>query len=204
VRASVGKITRLLSRLQAERQERDHALITPAERLRDLIEARRMTSSRDIGFTDRGGGAGAAIDPDAFDTVVTHLLNNAIEASDADTAVAVDLRVEAHGVVVDIVDHGPGMKPEFVRDELFRPLRTTKGEGHGIGAYQAREMLRDAGGDLLVLSKPGAGTTMRLILPAVRPAAVEPAGALPARAEPDRAEPGRAEPNRAEPNRAEA
>ena len=177
VRASVGKITRLLSRLQAERQERDHALITPAERLRDLVDACRMTSRRDIVFADRSGGAGAAIDPDAFDAVATHLLNNAVEASEPGTPVRVDLRVEAHGVVVDIIDHGRGMAPEFVRDELFRPLRSTKGDGHGIGAYQARELLRDAGGDLLVFSRPDAGTTMRIILPSVRPGVAEPASA---------------------------
>ncbi len=69
------------------------------------------------------------------------------------------------------------MPPEFVRDELFRPLRTTKGDGHGIGAFQARELLRDAGGDLLVISKPQVGTTMRLILPSVRPGVAEPASA---------------------------
>jgi signal transduction histidine kinase len=91
--------------------------------------------------------------------------------------VRVDLRIEAHGVVVDIVDLGPGMAPEFVRDELFRPLRSTKGGGHGIGAYQARELLRDAGGDLLVLSRPHAGTTMRIILPSVQPSLAEPASA---------------------------
>ena len=95
VRASVGKITRLLSRLQAERQERDHALTTPAERLRDLIGASREASHREIGFRDDAGGAGAAIDPDAFDAVVTHLLNNAIDASNADTAIEVDLRAGA-------------------------------------------------------------------------------------------------------------
>ena len=39
VRASVGKITRLLVRLQAERQERDHSLITPTDRLGDLVHA---------------------------------------------------------------------------------------------------------------------------------------------------------------------
>jgi putative PEP-CTERM system histidine kinase len=177
VRASVGKITRLLSRLQAERQERDHALITPAERLHDLIDAVRMTSRRDIVVADHAGGAGAAIDPDSFDTVITHLMNNAIEASGAETAIQIDLRVEAPGVVVDIIDHGPGMAAEFVRDELFRPLRTTKDAGHGIGAFQARELLRDAGGDLLVISKPGVGTTMRLILPSVRPGVTEPASA---------------------------
>jgi putative PEP-CTERM system histidine kinase len=175
VRASVSKITRLLSRLQAERQERDHALTTPAERLRDLIEASRQANRREIGFRDDAGGAGAAIDPDAFDAVVTHLLNNAIDASNADTAIEVDLRVEPDAVVVDIIDHGTGMPPEFVRDDLFRPLRTTKDHGHGIGAYQARELMRDAGGDLLVISRPETGTTMRLILPSATPGVAEPA-----------------------------
>lgn len=179
VRASVGKITRLLSRLQAERQERDAGLITPAERLRDLVDMVGMTSRRTVVLRDHGGNAGAAFDPDAFDTVVAHILNNAIDASDPQTAVEIDLRVEAHGVVVDVADKGPGMTAEFVRDELFRPLRTTKGTGHGIGAYQARELLREAGGDLLVISKPNVGTTMRLILPSVRASVAEPTSAEP-------------------------
>jgi putative PEP-CTERM system histidine kinase len=184
VRASVGKITRLLSRLQVERQERDHAMITPAERLRELIDARRTDRSTEIIFSDYSDGAGAAIDPDAFDTVTTHLLNNAAEASLPTIPVRVELRVEALSVVVDIIDLGPGMAPEFVRDELFRPFSTTKGGGHGIGAYQARELLRGAGGDLLVISRPGAGTTMRIILPSVRPGMAEwaPAGAKPVEA----------------------
>nr|WP_294502641.1 XrtA/PEP-CTERM system histidine kinase PrsK [uncultured Rhodopila sp.] len=173
VRASVGKITRLLSRLQADRQERNHALITPSERLRDLTGFYRLTTSRTIVVQDHSEGAGAAIDPDAFDAVVAHLLTNAVEASSG--VIRVDLGVEAAGLIVDIIDEGPGMAPEYVRDELFRPLRTSKAEGHGIGAYQAREMLRAAGGDLLVLSKPGAGTTMRMILPALRPEVVAPA-----------------------------
>jgi signal transduction histidine kinase len=73
--------------------------------------------------------------------------------------------------VIDITDEGPGMSPEFIRDELFRPFSSTKGGGHGIGAFQARELLREAGGDLLVLSRVGSGTTMRLLLPMVTDAA---------------------------------
>jgi putative PEP-CTERM system histidine kinase len=169
VRASVGKITRLLSRLEAERQERDHALVTPAERLRDLVAACRQRHGQEIIVNDDSNGAGAAIDPDAFEAVVTHLLNNAAEASGPGAAIEVNLEVEPHGLVIDIVDRGEGMSPEFVRDELFRPLRSTKDGGHGIGAYQARELLRDAGGDLLVISRPNAGTVMRVILPSVRP-----------------------------------
>ena len=174
VRASVGKITRLLTRLQAERQERNYALIAPSERLKDMVDDRRIAGGATILLDDDDGGAGVAIDPDAFDAVVTHLLNNAIEASPNGAAVTVRVRHEALNMIIDIIDQGQGMPPEFVRDELFRPFASTKGGGHGIGAYQARELLRDAGGDLLVLTRPGSGTTMRLLLPSVRPAVADP------------------------------
>ncbi|HEY3846754.1 MAG TPA: XrtA/PEP-CTERM system histidine kinase PrsK [Acetobacteraceae bacterium] len=167
VRASVAKISRLLTRLQAERQERSHALTTPGERLLQLAEACRMTRSADIVLELDDDSAGAAIHPESFDAVVTHLLNNALDAG-GDAPVVVRMRHEPLSLMLDIVDQGPGMTPEFIRDSLFQPFASTKSGGHGIGAFQARELLRDAGGDLLVLSRPQAGTTMRLLLPAVR------------------------------------
>jgi putative PEP-CTERM system histidine kinase len=180
VRASVGKITRLLARLQADRQERSHALIDPVERLkavigmvlasRDGVEVVGL-SADDVPLANPLGGV--AIDAEAFDAVATHLLNNAIEASPPKAPVRVDARSDALSMVIDISDDGPGMSPEFVRDELFRPFASTKARGHGIGVYQARELLREAGGDLLVLSRPGSGTTMRLLLPIVRVASVD-------------------------------
>jgi putative PEP-CTERM system histidine kinase len=168
VRASVAKITRLLTRLQADRQERSRALIQPLQRLRDIVAATSRIAHTVVELSDDGGSAGVAIDPESFDAVVQHLLNNAIEASEPGGPVRVLLRHEALSVVVDIVDEGRGMTPEFIRDELFRPFASTKGGGHGIGAYQARELLRAAGGDLLVLSRRPGGTTMRLLLPSVR------------------------------------
>jgi putative PEP-CTERM system histidine kinase len=173
VRASVGKITRLLTRLQADRQERSHALIRPSQRLQAVVEGTERIAGTAVTLSDDGGNAGVAIDPEAFDAVVQHLLNNAIEASRGTGPVRVVLRHEALSVVVDIVDDGPGMTPEFIRDELFRPFATTKGGGHGIGAYQARQLLREAGGDLLVLSRRPGGTTMRLLLPSVRVAVAD-------------------------------
>ena len=94
-----------------------------------------------------------------------------------EAGVRIALRHEARRAQIDIVDAGPGMTPEFVRDDLFRPFRTSKPEGSGIGAYQARELVRGAGGDLLVLSRPGAGTTMRLLLPLVEAGARMPLAA---------------------------
>jgi signal transduction histidine kinase len=59
------------------------------------------------------------------------------------------------------------MNETFIRDELFQPFRSTKSGGYGIGAFQTRELIRTAGGDIEVDSEPGAGTTMRIVLPVV-------------------------------------
>ncbi len=170
VRASVAKITRLLTRLQAEQQERSHALIAPGERLRDLVDVCRETHGATVVLDDDEGDLGVAMDPEAFDAVVTHLLNNAIEAAGPDSPVTVAVRHEGLSVMIEITDEGGGMPPEFVRDSLFQPFATTKGGGLGIGAYQARELLRHAGGDLLVRSQIDVGTTMTILLPALRAA----------------------------------
>jgi len=59
------------------------------------------------------------------------------------------------------------MTQEFIAGQLFRPLKTTKRNGFGIGAYQAREIMRDLGGSIDVRSKLGEGTTVSLCLPKV-------------------------------------
>ena len=60
------------------------------------------------------------------------------------------------------------MNETFIRDELFLPFRSTKSGGYGIGAFQTRELIRMAGGDIEVISEPGTGTTMRITLPVIR------------------------------------
>ena len=78
------------------------------------------------------------------------------------------VRHEVGQVVIDIVDRGPGMSEEFVRDQLFKPFGTSKRHGSGIGAFQARELVREGGGDVQAVSRAlGAvtGTTMRVTLP---------------------------------------
>jgi signal transduction histidine kinase len=59
------------------------------------------------------------------------------------------------------------MSPGFIRDELFRPFRSTKKGGYGIGAYESREFVKEIGGRLEVHSEVGRGTTFRIGLPAV-------------------------------------
>ena len=181
IRAAVQKIGALIKRLSVPEGEPGQTVLMPGERLGAIVATMRRLRGALIELSDDGASAGVRMAAPAFDAVVTHLLNNAIEAANAAAAggepepVRILLRHEARRALIDIVDAGPGMTPEFVRDELFRPFRTSKAEGSGIGAYQARELVRGAGGDLVVLSRPGEGTTMRLILPLVEAAARQPA-----------------------------
>ena len=147
-------------------------MVAPIERLRALA----ASGPHKVRVEGEEPAPLAAIAPSRFDTALGHLINNAAEASPPGEPVRVNVRREGQQVVVEVIDRGPGMAPEFIRDELFRPLSTSKRQGSGIGAWQARELLREAGGDLAVLSRPGAGTTMRVLLPASAAAGAVAAG----------------------------
>ncbi len=105
-------------------------------------------------------------DKEAFLGVLNHVVGNAIEAAPGGSEVRVRVGKSEGSVQVTVTDKGPGMTQEFMAGQLFRPLRTTKGGGFGIGAYQAREVMRDLGGSIDVRSKIGEGTTVALSLPA--------------------------------------
>lgn len=159
VRAAAERIARLIQRLRVQEAEPTAAL-DPLSRLRGLTGHRAAAIELIAEETSL-----VAMAPEAFDAAVTHLLDNAMEAAAPGSPVRLRLHQGGPSVLLDITDDGPGMSADFVRDTLFRPLATSKPRGSGIGAWQARALLRGAGGDLAVLSRPGEGTTMRLTLP---------------------------------------
>jgi putative PEP-CTERM system histidine kinase len=109
-------------------------------------------------------------DQQGLTAVLGHIVRNAQEATTSDGHVWVRLARQGANAVVEVEDDGTGMEPAFVAQRLFRPFDSTKGsKGMGIGAYQAREFVRAAGGDVEVTSAPGKGTTLRIILPILGP-----------------------------------
>lgn len=97
--------------------------------------------------------------------VFGHLIQNAIEASGPDMAIRVGLGARPGFLDVEIADTGCGMTEEFIRNELFKPFSTTKTGGYGIGAYEAREIVRSLKGVIHVRSAPGEGSTFIVRLP---------------------------------------
>jgi signal transduction histidine kinase len=58
------------------------------------------------------------------------------------------------------------MTEAFVANQLFKPFVSTKPDGFGIGAYEARALAISMGGSLRVESRLGKGSIFTLLLPA--------------------------------------
>jgi two-component system NtrC family sensor kinase len=98
-----------------------------------------------------------------------NLLLNAIQACRGGGLVRVETaRGGADGtcVVIRISDNGCGIAPEH-RARIFEPFFSVRAEGTGLGLFLALNFVRRSGGELLVDSTPGQGSTFSVVLPAV-------------------------------------
>jgi CheY-like chemotaxis protein len=88
-------------------------------------------------------------------------------ANVGDAAMARDADRQNRHVRISVSDNGHGMPPEVAR-RAFEPFFTTKerGQGAGLGLSSVYGTVKDAGGDISITSVPGAGTTVRIDLPA--------------------------------------
>ncbi|WP_440997086.1 XrtA/PEP-CTERM system histidine kinase PrsK [Arhodomonas sp. SL1] len=99
--------------------------------------------------------------------VLAHLVRNAQEAAGTDGCVELALSAVDGGARVTVRDDGPGMDDTFLREQLFRPFATTKGNaGMGVGVYEARQLIERIGGTLDVQSRLGEGTCFTAWIPA--------------------------------------
>ncbi len=105
------------------------------------------------------------VDSEGFDQALVHLVQNAIDASDSDQPVLLLAACDELFCRIEIIDSGKGMSPEFIRTRLFKPFQSSKSGGFGIGAFEARELLRAMGGQLSVESREGVGTRFIIRLP---------------------------------------
>lgn len=133
----------------------------------------------------------ALIDVNAFNNALVNLAINARDAMPkggrlrlaaricrlpaAGTA-GVDLPAGDY-VIVAVADNGEGM-PAAIAAQAFDPFFTTKpeGKGTGLGLAMVNGFCRHSGGTARILSAPGQGTTIEMILP-LAPAALAPAAA---------------------------
>ncbi len=108
------------------------------------------------------------IDPEQLQKVLVNFLLNAREASKAGDEIIVHTSLKGDWVTLSVSDHGCGMPEDFMRKELFQPFKTTKDRGLGIGLYHSKVIIEAHRGSIEVESRPGEGSTFRVLLPVTR------------------------------------
>ncbi len=147
---------------------------------RETVELVRLSIARNValGLDLAPELPGALIDPGALHEALINLLSNGAEAfgtKEGEVRVRTGLASvlspgkEGEGprpglLFLEVSDNGPGMGPEVLAS-LFEPFFTTKPTGRGLGLATVLGIVRGHGGTVEVRSEPGAGTTVRVLLP---------------------------------------
>ncbi|HDI52389.1 MAG TPA: GAF domain-containing protein, partial [Bacteroidetes bacterium] len=128
------------------------------------------------------------LDPELIRKVIVNLVNNAIEAmpsggrlelvtrgsgkkaissEDSDIGQSVE---PGEFVEITVSDTGSGIPIEMIQDGLFKPFKTTKNKGLGIGLFQCKEIITLHRGKIEVESEVHKGTTFSIKLPVTKAA----------------------------------
>lgn len=168
LQASVAKMNDLLARLSQQNVQAVAAIeVMDVTRSAANVVSAMRRARQELTLITGNDPVYAKAHTGKFEQVLTHLVQNAIDASSAGTPVEVEIAGRDGLVAVAVRDHGCGMTAEFVRNELFEPFKSTKDDGFGIGAYEAREITKEMGGKLTVESEPDVGSCFTIFLPVV-------------------------------------
>lgn len=111
---------------------------------------------------------GVLLDRDSFRSAILNVVINAIQAMHAMRSggqLVVRTRPSGRGVLLEVIDTGPGMDEETLA-KAFRAFFTTKQGGSGLGLPTTRKIVEAHGGSIDVESALGRGTKVAIWLPA--------------------------------------
>lgn len=166
-----------LSRLQSHPGRATASDVDVDALVADVIGDRQAAAERRGISLASSGEAGLVVrgDEAQLRTALENLVQNALNYSDAGARVVVARRASADGDLVEIAvsDNGIGIAPYDQRrifERFFRvdPARSRATGGTGLGLSIVREIAEGNGGEVVVWSAVGAGSTFTLRLPAAR------------------------------------
>lgn len=121
------------------------------------------------------------VDPALLKTALINLLLNARDAICERGVISIRTEKRQNAgpqlgpaAVITVTDNGIGMEKETLA-RAFEPFYTTKdsGRGNGLGLAMVGSFVKQSGGEILIDSTPGSGTTVTMLLPTEQPATKE-------------------------------
>lgn len=104
------------------------------------------------------------MDRDLLRQAVLNLLTNARQAMPEGGGLTVRTWSTGDRVRIDVADSGPGIDADVV-PRIFDPYFTTREQGTGLGLPTVRRIVAEHGGDVVVETRRGGGTTFTIVLP---------------------------------------
>jgi len=104
--------------------------------------------------------------PGPLNQAINNITANAIQASQPGQTVKVSTRMQEGWYCIEVKDQGSGIAAEHL-SKIFDPFFTTKavGSGTGLGLSITHQVVAAHDGKIEIDSKPGTGTTVRILLP---------------------------------------
>ena len=141
----------------------------PADLAREAVAAFRSTAEAAGVSVELRVAAGLSeldVDPVRIGQVISNLLRNALQHTPRGGSVVVAAdEAEGGAVAFSVEDTGTGIAPDALPRVFDRFVKAADSGGAGLGLAIARSLVEAHGGEISASSRPGAGTTMRFVLP---------------------------------------
>ena len=105
------------------------------------------------------------LDEPSIRAATLNLMLNAVQAMSTGGRLTISTGTNDEDLWMTIRDTGAGMTPEQIK-QIFEPFNTTKSRGLGLGMPYAQKVIQQHGGQVVVESRPGNGTQVKIELPA--------------------------------------
>jgi signal transduction histidine kinase len=145
----------------------------PAELIRAAVMTQAEKAGRLSDLIFNLADAPMAMAEDYFKKIAVELVQNALKFSDPDSSVRVSLKTDGGEVEFSVRDEGRGFSTEQINRigayvQFERKMQDV--EGFGLGLAIAKKLVELHGGQLLIESNPGIGSTVTIKLPAAESA----------------------------------
>jgi two-component system sensor histidine kinase/response regulator len=134
----------------------------------DIFEMIASTKKIKLQYTGTSDPLVVRADNDMLKTVVRNFMSNAIKFSPEASTIEITMTREEEFAKVSVRDHGVGIAPERL-GSIFHKGETTYGtggeEGSGLGLQLCADFSKKIGGDVMVESVLGEGSTFSVLLP---------------------------------------
>ena len=134
----------------------------------DIFEMIAQTKKIKLSFQGTDSPLMVRADNDMLKTVVRNFMSNAIKFSPEESSIEITMKPEGDFAKISIRDHGVGIAADRI-DTIFHKGETTYGtggeEGSGLGLQLCQDFARKNGGDVMVESVEGQGSTFSVMVP---------------------------------------